>query len=748
MISRSPRLLSFRIGSIFLLLFSIFCTQVPLFNYLGFEFSALTSVIASFIGGLVTIALWRSRPAQDKFAPHQIIVDSSQASLLLLLIPFSIMSLNALVVKNCDYAEGAGFFVLINVPAVLFSNAVALTICMVVRRWWKTAFTFIFVLVLFHIVYVTFTGPQIFAFNPIMGFFPGLTYDESLNAFSRLALYRIETLSLVFLLWIIIVAAEKRRRSRAQWREILTVQQRGGGVVLALVVAGFIWFGDDIGLSSSEAHIRKELGSQLESEHFVVAYPAAVKHSRAREILNLHEFFFERISADLRVAPRRKIHSFLYVSARQKGMLVGAARTNISKPWLWQIHINLDDVESSLKHEIVHVMAAEFGFPLLRIGPNSGLIEGLAVAVERMSADAPIHLAAAQILAVGIHPNMESLFSVSGFMKAHPGVSYTLAGSFCRFLIDQYGLRRFKRVYRSGDFPSAYNKNFSSLVGEWRRHLSKFPVKETEKQRAEYLFKRPSIFGKECARTIAELNTETREMFVRKDYAGALASANKSLERSPNVEAIFQKVNSLFRLRQYQEAVDFAETKLKDSTIVHALLPIFLVIGDSHWAIGNRDRALQAYQLLLSIHVSLGIDEACAVRLESMFHPVDSENLQPYFIEDMSDSARIEFLRAKADNRKVGIIQYLLGRELNAKERFGEAIQVLSGKWRMELPVLEFLRQRRIGRLFLKIGEYEKAKLHFWDSLNYVSNEAYVLEIGEMLKFCDWLQVHTDQPNL
>jgi len=172
------------------------------------------------------------------------------------------------------------------------------------------------------------------------------------------------------------------------------------------------------------------------------------------------------------------------------------------------------------------------------------------------------------------------------------------------------------------------------------------------------------------------------------------------------------------------------------------------VIGDSHWAIGNRDRALQAYQLLLSIHVSLGIDEACAVRLESMFHPVDSENLQPYFIEDMSDSARIEFLRAKADNRKVGIIQYLLGRELNAKERFGEAIQVLSGKWRMELPVLEFLRQRRIGRLFLKIGEYEKAKLHFWDSLNYVSNEAYVLEIGEMLKFCDWLQVHTDQPNL
>jgi hypothetical protein len=99
--------------------------------------------------------------------------------------------------------------------------------------------------------------------------------------------------------------------------------------------------------------------------------------------VSLHEFHHAQIERQLPVSSRRKIQSFLYASSAQKGKLVGAGRTNIAKPWLWQLHLNIDDLDSSLKHELVHVMAADFGFPIIRVGLNAGLTEGLAVALER-----------------------------------------------------------------------------------------------------------------------------------------------------------------------------------------------------------------------------------------------------------------------------------------------------------------------------------------------------------------------------
>ena len=749
MAHRYSSLLSFRLGSAVLAVFSLICTQIPLFDYLGFEFSALTSPLVSFVSGLVTISIFRKWQISEGIDSRRLLEDSTQSSLLLLLIPFSIISLNALIVKNCAFAEGAIFFLLINLPAVLLTNSIASLFCMASRRFVRTLFTIVFLALLSQIVIVTFTGPQIFAFNQVMGFFPGFTYDESLSVLPRLLLYRGETILLVALLWVVTEAVgEKRKRPDSTWREIVSSWREWTATAVVVLLAAFTWFSDDLSLSSSSAHVQHELGGQTETDHFVLSYPAGLKHSRVEDLKSLHEFYFDRISRELRVNPTRKIHVYIYKSAAQKGRLVGAGRTNISKPWLWQLHINLDDVESSLKHELVHVMAAEFGFPLLRIGPNSGLIEGLAVAVERVSYDAPIHLTAAEVFAVGVHPNMEGIFSISGFFNVHPGVSYTVAGSFCRYLMDQFGLRRFKRVYRSGDFQSVYGKSLEGLITEWRRYLEKFSIKESQKQRAEYLFKRPSIFGKECARTVANMNAETRSQYSRKDYAGALASANRSLERSANVEAIFQKVNSLFRLHQYTEAIDFAEAKLKDSTFAHDLLPLFAVLGDAYWASGDKNRAIDAYQLLLSTHLSLAVDEACAVRLETMFHPKTSAELKTYFIDDMTDSARVDFLRSKTAKEAAGITRYLLGRELGAKENYHDAIEVLSGKWALGLPELEFVRQQRMGKMLFRLGEYQKAKIHFWESLNFISNEAYFSETDEWLKRCDWMQEHSIKPNL
>ena len=47
---------SFRISLSVLIVFSLVCTQIPLLNYLGFEFSVFMGIVGSFVAGLLTLS--------------------------------------------------------------------------------------------------------------------------------------------------------------------------------------------------------------------------------------------------------------------------------------------------------------------------------------------------------------------------------------------------------------------------------------------------------------------------------------------------------------------------------------------------------------------------------------------------------------------------------------------------------------------------------------------------------------------
>ena len=352
------------------------------------------------------------------------------------------------------------------------------------------------------------------------------------------------------------------------------------------------------------------------------------------------------------------------------------------------------------------------------------------------------------IFAVGIDPAMEDIFSISGFMRAHPSVSYVLAGSFCRYLIDRYGIRRFKLVYKSGDFSTFYNRELGTLVVDWRRHVDRASLGEADLQKAAYLFKRPSIFAKECARVVANSNAETRSIYGQKKYQEALESANRSLGLSTSIEAIFQKANSLFKLQRYAEVIQFAEEKLRDSAIGHSLLPLRLVLGDSYWAVDSTRRANDLYRELMLAHVSQSWDEASAIRLEVLSNSALSRHIKPLFLKELSDTERTELLsRANTSGRSNALADYLQARELSAMERFDDAIRLWTRIPRMKSDALEYHRHRRIARHFFAIGKYQKSKLHLWQALNYVAGGAHAVEIDERLKLCDWMDERIGKAN-
>ncbi len=733
---------SHRIAFLLVAVVSLACTQIPLFNYLGFEFSALIAVFASLVAGLLTISLWRKSQGEYEGRIFSFTLQCNIVLGLFLALPFVIITANALFVKNCSFLHGIILFLLIPVPAVIFAFSMALVISELVEKWRKVWFVVLWLLVLLHILYVTFTRPQIFAFNPIVGFFPGFSYDESLEAINRLLIYRTGTLAFAAVL-VLLATVKNRGRVHGQEGERRPIRaQLCAMVVLLASVVGLFLYSDQLGLSSSESFIRAELGGRAETDHFVISYPDSVlKGRRLSQIIQLHEFTFDRLARTLRISPRRKIHTFLYASADQKGRLVGAAGTNIAKPWLWQLHLNLSDVDASFQHELTHVMAAEFGFPLLRIGVNSGLIEGLATALERTRYGESLHRLAAMVFAVGLEPDMEGLFSFSGFVRAHPDVSYTLAGSFCRYLIDRYGLRRFKLLYRSGDFAALYNKDASTLFLEWRRHVDRYELSAGEVEKAEYLFKRPSIFTKECAREVANVNAETRALFIRKKYEEALESTTRSLAHTTNIEAVLQRTNALVRLQRYWEAIDFAGEKLRDSTIRHSLLTLKLVLGDALWSVDSVRAARATYENLLRVHLSLPWDEATTIRLEALSDANLARDLEPLFTTDLADSAREKLLRKVISGRlKDPLPRYLLARALASEERYAEAVREFESVARMRSDLLELLRQQRLAQAYFALGKYQRAQIHYWQSLNFVSQDLQALQIEEKLRFCEWME--------
>ncbi len=186
---------SFGIALAILLVFSIACTRIPLLNYLGFEFSVLTVLFAGFICGLLVLSLWRRTGCKCKADVWRFIGDVSFVQFILLIIPFLISLVNVLFVKNCSIGNGIVLYILVVIPGVAFSTALAIMIGIIFKKWNKTIFTVSYILVLLHIFLITILHPQIFAFNPIIGFFPGFTYDETLQVTQRLLTYRIATLA-------------------------------------------------------------------------------------------------------------------------------------------------------------------------------------------------------------------------------------------------------------------------------------------------------------------------------------------------------------------------------------------------------------------------------------------------------------------------------------------------------------------------------------------------------------------------
>jgi tetratricopeptide (TPR) repeat protein len=719
---------------------SLVCTRLPLLNYLGYEFSALMALLSSLVSGLLTISLVRQHLFEQGAAgwrPVRVLT-LLRASLALnyglLLIPLLLLSANALLVKNCSILEGLAFFLLLPVVSIWFSAALGV-FCGVHYRLSRTMFfgiaagTFVYALLLGYCT------PAIFSYNFFYGYFPGLTYDEVLQISSSLVAFRVLTLVLGgVLVWLSLLIVRycdpdesARKRGAALRKALLHPRRRVASGLIAAGVLLVYLFRCELGFESTARYVQMTLGGRLQSKHCVIYYSSqSTTREEIARIAAEHEFRCAQLMAVFSLQEMLPVESYLYPSAEVKRRLIGPGSTNIAKPWRREIHLTQQSIPSALKHELTHVVAGVFGVPVIHASLSTGLVEGVAMAKE------------------GLAPDILGMMSLTGFATHSSAVSYVLAGSLCRYLIDSYGMRALMRVYRTGDYRDAYGRSLPVLVTEWERFLGRLHVDARDRDFVDVRFRQVPIFRKVCARVIAARQQQAWDRFESRDYGAARRIFKEAYGEGGGFESIAGYVASTYRMGDYAAVAVVLDSLVLVDAHPARFLPLYVHFGDAFWALGDTGRAAGLYERVRRADISENLTEAATVRLLAIRSNQrdDPARYRKYFLSDPADSVRLRLLDSLfGQGSRERIVRYLRGRSLFRMARWGEAAPILEPlDFGDGTPVLEALRLHSLGVALFELRRYEKARAAFWSSLNAVKTEVALLDATEWIDRCEWMR--------
>ncbi len=496
---------------------------VPLFDVLGYDFSFALGLAASFaavdIGhGVTSRARTRFVSASAKSTEHPspplapALATALATALGVLVLPLVLSLANALRVRNCNFAVGLAFFALLPASTAAFGSIAGVLVGRAISRFGRWCAWLMPTGSIAWTLLRLYFDPAVFALDPFAGYFPGPIYDEALTPPGRLVHYRLA--NLVWIAAAVAIAAAIRSFANRQPRKARFVS---GALATGLSALGLVLFVNrgTLGFHLTHATLHSHLSRLTSTPHHVVhSHPTGVS---ATDLELLHrdlEFRHQQLEAILGVTPTRPITVYLFNDGAQKKNLVGAGGTLYAKPWSREIFIQVDRFPAQrLRHELAHVFAGSFGDPVfgvafaLRPWPMlaSGLIEGLAEAADFGDPGGTLttHQEAQAMIANGQALPLHRILGV-GFTTASGARAYTLAGSFCRYLLDTYGAAKLRAIYHTaGDFPGVYGLPLDDLERGWKSFLEKKPVDDAGRARVREHFRRGAIFKKVCARELA-----------------------------------------------------------------------------------------------------------------------------------------------------------------------------------------------------------------------------------------------------
>ena len=496
---------------------------VPVFGLLHAESSAALAGVGCFLAALASRAAWRRGASLGEVV---------RVNVLCLGIPLALLTASLLWRPNCGYWQGLGLFLLLVPPSVLFGVGVGWAIP---RRWpsWAVALVLLAVAV-GGVLWNLLGHPQLFTYSHVFGGVLGPIYDSELAIRPGLWAAKAQTL-----LWAGLLLAF------GSWRRTRSRRWAGRTAGLAVLVAVSLALAPRLGIVQTEAGIERVLSQRIDLGPVVLHLAPETRQPEAARLAREALYRFESLSQALGVAPTEPVDVYLYPDPDTKAALIGSRETSVVPVWLAspQVHMLADQVGRSLGHEMVHVLAREFGMPVARASPAIGLVEGLAVALEPPDGlpDAAALVRAGLELPEGQGGVSDPAAAVQSTMSprfwgAPAGVAYTVNGAFSQWLLDRFGAEPFQRAYRTGRFEPAFGRSLADLSRQWAAEVAATPLDPEAVAVARWMFSRPSLFEVRCPHWVppaVRLARDGRDAWDRGDLPAAASRYRAAVQTNP-----------------------------------------------------------------------------------------------------------------------------------------------------------------------------------------------------------------------
>ncbi len=722
---------------------AIILTFLPLVGALGFEYSIFTAFFMAFISVFLASELANIELRSRIFG--QRVSDRSSAIILINFIILGVVYLiglfSSLLKQDCYILEGTVFFLLIPAVTVFFSTALGLLTGFVVKRRGFLLGALILLAIIFYSLWKLYSGLPLFLYNPVIGFFPGPLYDEAVPVTQTLVIYRSITVLWGVLLLLLLKVLNGISFQKARAFDFISL------VVVVLVLIISYSYQHSIGFSYSRDYITEQiLPGSIETDNFTIYYdPGSPEATYIELIAEDHEWRYKQLSEFLNLNSSGKIRSYIYPDIDTRKKIVGAGETTIANPVHKEIHLVYGSFPHPiLKHELVHVMAGDFGSEYLKISPKIGLLEGIAVAADWNGNGYTRHQYSKSLKEKNMAPEIEDIIGF-GFWYAPPQVSYTLMGSFSRYLIDTYGIENFKTLYKTGDF-TVYGKSLGELSSEWKEFLEDVYTPEDTKAIAESRFSEPSIFKAACPRKVAGLKTLGFRHFRDDDYYRAVKYFEEALGYSGEDAVLLNGLSySNYYAGNHERVAIPAETTERLPIVDRHILQN--IRANSLWQTGGSREALEVFEALRDKPLPDDLKRELDIKISAINRGgATEEKIKEFFgtrQRTLQVAALEELIR---EHPEYAPSYYLLGRMFFNNEQFDKALPYLSRAQELGLGLekLTLENLRILGIALYTAGRYEEAREAFAElilldesgqredySLDFIDRSAWAQELEE-----------------
>jgi hypothetical protein len=250
-----------------------------------------------------------------------------------------------------------------------------------------------------------------------------------------------------------------------------------GAFIFLLPIAGFSFLASCGGVSRPS--LTSVLTETQTSAHYIYHYTPGDSVNPT-----FQEAFYGWDSAQLSVSLGQKIQYYKFTDASQKQQLTGMVGNGNADPSTDSIYTIWPDDN----HETTHLLTATIGIPTPFIN------EGMAVANQTDPLDkiyspnwngySPHHWSK-QYLQAGQLPALSSLLDQDTFEAFDSNMSYPIAGSFVRYLIDTYGISAVLKLFPGASysdspattmsrFQDVFGKSFTDAEQDWHAFLMQY----------------------------------------------------------------------------------------------------------------------------------------------------------------------------------------------------------------------------------------------------------------------------------